>query len=204
MDVRIVKAVAGDQSALSELLLDHHDALVARLRARIPPSRQAAIDPEDILQETYVDVFRGIRSFQPRSDHAFANWLRSIAEHRLLDAIRGQQAQKRGGVRHRVPNQMARSSDSLVNLLDLITSASTTPSRKLARQEGLAALQIHLASLPQEYREVIELRHLQGLSREAVAERLGRSADEVRGLLYRALKKLRDALGQSSLYLTRK
>jgi RNA polymerase sigma-70 factor (ECF subfamily) len=55
-----------------------------------------------------------------------------------------------------------------------------------------------LSRLPEDYREVIVLRNLEGLSHEEVAARMGRAAGAVRMLWLRALSCLRRELGQGS------
>lgn len=204
MDPRIVKSVAGDQGALSELLVEQHDRIVARLKRNVPKDLRATFDLEDVLQETFADAFRGIGTFEPRSDRAFVNWLTAIAKHRLQDAIRGVRRKKRGGGLGRVDEEVVSKTGSMMGLLQQVAADQSTPSSKVARREALAVMQVHLASLPEKYRQVIELRHLQELSREQIAERIGLTEDAVRGLLERAMTKLRDAMGNSSLYFGKK
>lgn len=204
MDHRISDAAAGNSEALAELLFDHHDRLSRFIAGKMPAALRSTLEPDDVLQQVFVDAFRAIRSFQAKSDRAFYRWLETIAENRLTDIIRTQSAKKRGGDRQQVSSNPAGQASSVGNLLDAISAEMPTPSKNVAREEGVQALRIRLAELPEDYRQVIELRHLQGLSREEVAQRMGRSEAEVRGLLYRARKRLRDAMGNSSLYLTKK
>lgn len=51
-----------------------------------------------------------------------------------------------------------------------------------------------MSQLPEQYRQVLELRIVEGYSRQEVAERMGRSEDAIRGLQYRALQTLRDLI----------
>ena len=113
-------------------------------------------------------------------------------------------AQKRGGKFRRVSSRAAGQSSSIADLLDVISSGSPSPSLQAARAEGIQILLIQLSSLPEDYRKAIRLHHLEGRSLEEVARSMGRAPDAVRGILYRARKKLRDGLGRSSLYLTKK
>jgi RNA polymerase sigma-70 factor (ECF subfamily) len=70
----------------------------------------------------------------------------------------------------------------------------SSPSQQAARRERAILLADALARLPDEYREVIVLRHLQGLPFAEVAQRLGRSLDSVDKLWVRALARLRRTL----------
>ena len=204
MDSRLSAAVAGDRDALSELLLDHHDSLLLLVQRNLSAGHGPLISAEDILQEVLIRAFQGIGQFEPKSDHAFKRWLESIAEHCLIDMVRGEKAQKRGGGMRRVPNHVQNSSGSYENLLDAVSTGGSTPSVKLARQEAVAALVVGLANLPAQQRQAVELRYLHGLSRDEIAAKIGLSVDQVRGLLQRGLDGLRDALGQASLYLSKR
>ena len=204
MDDRIRQAVEGDETALGQLLFERHDRLLRLIRGKIAADIQASVDADDILQQAFVDAFRNIRRFQPKSDAAFNRWLDAIVEHRLIDAARRERAEKRGGKHRRIQKPTTSHASSIADLFDLLSAEIPTPSAFAARAEGVQALQVCLAGLPDGYREAIQLHHLDGKGREQVAVEMNRGADEVRGLLYRARKKLRDALGASSLYLTKK
>jgi RNA polymerase sigma-70 factor (ECF subfamily) len=78
---------------------------------------------------------------------------------------------------------------------DLLAASGTSPSQQAARHEQELILAEVLARLPDDYREVILLRNLEGLSHEAIAQHLGRSPGAVRMLWVRALARLRQELG---------
>jgi RNA polymerase sigma-70 factor (ECF subfamily) len=73
----------------------------------------------------------------------------------------------------------------------------SSPSQAALRQERALALSDALARLPDAYREVLVLRHLEGLAFPDIAERLERSPGAVRVLWTRALKRLREELAGS-------
>jgi RNA polymerase sigma-70 factor (ECF subfamily) len=67
------------------------------------------------------------------------------------------------------------------------------------RREDEILLADALAELPADYRDVIVIRHIEGLPFEEVAQRMGRSAGAVRMLWLRALKRLREVLESRTL-----
>ena len=69
-----------------------------------------------------------------------------------------------------------------------------SPSKQVARREQGVLLADALALLPEDYREVLILRHLEGLSFPDVAQRLGRTLDAVKKVWTRALARLRRSL----------
>ena len=66
----------------------------------------------------------------------------------------------------------------------------------MARREAVHAVQVAVASLPEDYREVIRLRYFEGKTLSDTAAAMARSPDAVRALTDRAKKQMRDALGR--------
>ncbi|MCH7812432.1 MAG: sigma-70 family RNA polymerase sigma factor [Planctomycetes bacterium] len=200
----VAQAVGGDMVALERLLLSYASRLQARLAKKLPLSLRSVVAADDVLQDAFVEAFRGIGSFQPAGRFAFYRWLSTIAEHRLQDAIKAHRAAKRGGGRAKLEAARNPWCDSLDDLLELLGGSKSTPSRSAARHEAAIAVQVGLASLKEDYRQVIELRHLQGLPVAETAQLMGRTPDAVRNLCRRGLEELHAVLGRSSDYLTRR
>src|SRR5262249_40037459 len=93
----------------------------------------------------------------------------------------------------------------LANELDLsshylgqaLAAPGSSPSQRVARREQAVLLAEAIERLPETYREVIILSHLEGLSFPEIARRLGRSLDSVKNLWARALARLRRSVGDS-------
>ena len=75
-----------------------------------------------------------------------------------------------------------------------LISPQSSPSHQAARRELAVLLADALQRLPEDYRETIVLRHLEGLTFPEVAGRMGRTEDSVKKLWARALARLRRAL----------
>jgi RNA polymerase sigma-70 factor, ECF subfamily len=109
-------------------------------------------------------------------------------------------AQKRDVRRSRSLDQRLRMlEDSSANVEAALLCHSGSPSAQAQRRELAALLADQLAKLPASHREVIVLRHLEGLAFEEVARRMGRTAGAVRVLWLRALDRLRQLLKQEDL-----
>src|SRR5688572_15553327 len=93
------RAVAGEPLALNRLLLMHYGPLAARIEKRIPRRLRTLVTTEDVLQEVFAEAFRTMAGFRPAGPDAFYRWLVTIADHRLVDAVRAHRAAKRGGGR---------------------------------------------------------------------------------------------------------
>ena len=193
------QAVGGDRVATEHLLLRSYDRLLRHIRYRIPPDVQGILQAEDILQQTYVQVFRAIGEFEPRSPQSFYAWIKTIAERKLLDAQKRRTRERR---RKQATKRADAEKSFAASVLNQVAVEEHSVSRPARMREAVSAMQIALASLPDDYRLAIRLRYVEGQSLEDVGKRVGRSEDAVRGLLHRAKRKLRDAMGRASAYLS--
>ena len=73
----------------------------------------------------------------------------------------------------------------------LLPHVGDSPSASIQRRESAQTLSEMLAELPEDYREVIRLRHQEGLDFAAIGEQMGRSSGAVRMLWLRSIKRLR-------------
>jgi RNA polymerase sigma-70 factor, ECF subfamily len=199
----IQQARAGERAALQQLLWDHYDRLIGFITPRLSGNLQRLIAIEDVIQETFIQAIRDIGNCQATSEPSFAAWLSAIAEHRLHDIIKGLYRRKRGGDRRQVEALVSASGRGLVELVELVSDHRSTPGRQLSRQEAIQALQIGIAALPDDQREAVRLRYLEGKSIEQTAQEMARTTAAVNGLVRRAKESLRATLLDSSQWLSR-
>lgn len=193
------RAVAGDVSAVEQLLWTHRARLFGFTRRKIGPDWQASIDPEDILQEAYVDVFRGITSFKYEHEDSFYRWTTRLIEHRFIDRVRMLRRKKRDITRE-VPQagaHVSRHESFLANQL----KDSLTPSKVLRRQDAVTALMACIAKLPDDWRTVVQRLHLNEEPLAVIAKDMDRTEDAVRRLSSRAVDRLAECLRSASRYL---
>jgi RNA polymerase sigma-70 factor (ECF subfamily) len=79
-----------------------------------------------------------------------------------------------------------------------LAASISTPSQRASRREQAVLLADALGRLPEDYREVIILRHLEGIPFADVAARMGRSVNSVQKLWVRSLAKLKEAMEGAS------
>jgi RNA polymerase sigma-70 factor (subfamily 1) len=175
---------AGDPDAFRQLFERYHHRLALLAHYRLGPSLRAGMDAGDVVQETFLAASRDLASFEYRSPGSFYRWLSAIATHVIEDAARHAGRLKRAGG-ERVPFRSA-SRPGGVEPAD-----SLTPTRVLFQQERLRDLMLRLDALAPQYREVILLAKLEGLTTAEIAERLGKSREQVALLLHRALASFR-------------
>jgi RNA polymerase sigma-70 factor (ECF subfamily) len=163
--------------------------LVARIQ--VESCFQGKFDASDIVQQTLIEAWRSVGRFRGTTDAERAAWLRQILLHVLAHEVRRHRfTQKRDLAREvSLDQQLA---DSSQRLDAVLAAATSSPSQHAERREQQLRLAQVLEALPEDYREVIILRNLQGLSHAEVAQRMGRSSGAVRMLWARALQALRE------------
>jgi len=196
----VVKAQSGDKSALGELLFSSYDDLANFLGRKIPRAAQRHLDVDDVIQQVFAKAFKDIGKFEYRGVGSLQAWLRSIAEFRLRDALKQLQTKKRGG--DQVHIEPIQSSDVYIDVLAVIASDDPTASRVLRHDEARRAMQLAIAELSDEYRQVIQLRFFELKSIEETSQLMRRSPASVRALADRAKKQLRESIGRISMYLS--
>jgi RNA polymerase sigma-70 factor (ECF subfamily) len=199
-DPLVLAAANGDPAALQELLLLYTPELVSHIASKLPASVQSVIDAEDVLQQTFIQAFRDISRFEPRSDRSFLSWLKAIAEHRAQDAVKSLHRHKRGGEFVQIRLRSRDSSRSMVDLVELLSAESHTPSESVAGHEAVEAVQRAIDALPQDYQQAVRLYLLQGKSLSETAALMNRTPRAVKSMVDRAKKKMRAFLGRMSLY----
>jgi len=194
----IVAARRGDRLALAKLLATYHPWFRQQVATRMDAAMKARLDPDDIVQEAYIDVAAQIAHFEDRGPNSFVNWVGAILNHRLIDALRAVHCQARDA-RREVAGAPGSGSSSYADLLDNVYTDTSTPSRVVRREEAFGALLTSIDDLSESHRRVVQLRFLEGLSVKEAARRLGKSEDAVVALTKRALAALRervDRLGE--------
>lgn len=183
----------GDGTALGLLLDRYHNYLTLLARVQLGRRIQAKLDVADIVQDVSLEVHRRITGFRGGSEGEFLAWLRQILGGVLANQIRRYFGAKRRDVRleRDLFEDLDRSSRAMAGPLVAVQSS---PSAQASRREQAVILADALDGLASDYREVIILRQLEGLSFPEVAEQMGRTLDSVKNLWARALVKLRSRL----------
>ncbi len=189
------QAVHGDPEALGRLL-EAQRAGLHRLAERQLEGRIAVrVDASDILQQTFLEAYRSFPQFAGGDMRELAAWLRSILDHKVAGAIRDHALlQKRDVGRERSMDDSHGGGAPLKYDLD---ANLTSPSQKAIRGEQTDQLSLALAALPDDQREAVRLRHLEGWALADIALCIGRTPAATAGLIKRGMKALRRQLHAS-------
>jgi RNA polymerase sigma-70 factor (ECF subfamily) len=176
-----------------ELLERYRDWLLLLARLQIGRRLQGKLDASDLVQLAMLEAVRAGPQFRGESEAEVLAWLRGILAHVLAHEVRRYAGTQQRDVGREVSLEQELTASS-ARLGALLAAEQTSPSEAAARREQSVVLADALARLPADYREVIVLRNLEGLSHEEVAAQMGRGAGAVRMLWVRALARLRQEL----------
>ncbi len=193
-DHLIHEARAGDASVLGRLLELYANYLNLLARMEIGRRLQRKLDASDIVQETFLEAHRNFGRFQGTNEPQFVAWLRGILAAKVANLVRHYFGTQGRDVR--LEQELQDDLENSARALGAELAASmTTPSQHAVRREQNVLLADALARLPEDYREVIILRHLEGLTFPEVARRMERTQDSVEKLWLRALTRLKQVFG---------
>lgn len=160
---------AGDPQAFEELFARHRPYLRQLVELRLDPKLRMRVDPSDVVQETHLEAFRRLSGYLEKRPMPFRLWLRQIAHDRTLKAWRHHLGTASRSAAREVPLPER----SSLLLAQQLFAGSSTPSQRLDRREVAQRLRQAIAQLPQTDREVILMRHFEGLSNPEVGCLLG-------------------------------
>jgi RNA polymerase sigma-70 factor (ECF subfamily) len=187
------QARAGDGPTLGRLLELYRAYLVMLARVQIGRRLQGKVDASDLVQEAFLGAYRDFPQFRGTTEAEFRSWLRQVLASVLANLVRHYQGTQRRDVllERQLTLELEQSSQSMDRGL---VAPQSSPSQQAIRREQSVLLAEALGRLPPEWRELLILRHLEGLSFPEVARRLNRSVDSLKRLWPRALAGLRRLL----------
>jgi RNA polymerase sigma-70 factor (ECF subfamily) len=189
----IAKIQQGDTDALARFLTLRNHQLLANIERQLGPALRRKLEPEDILQEVSIEAVRSLGTFDLGDRDPFS-WLCQIVERKIIDAHRRFfDAQKRDAGRE--VSGAAGADSEHAAIVDLLVASMTTASQAFSRNLKEVQLMEALAKLPEDQREALRLRYIEGLPSKEIAERIGKTDGAVRVMLTRSLGKLQELMG---------
>ena len=164
-------ALQQDQGAFTLLLEKYRAPLMAHVLKFVP----VVEDAEDICQRSFEKAFMNIARY--KSQYAFSTWLYNIAQNEAIDHLRRSRASINS-----VPISSEREA------LDVLSGS--TPEEEFIIDQAVKDLMTGIRNLPENYRQVAELRFIKDYAYEDIARELGLPLGTVKTRINRARKTL--------------
>ena len=176
----VQRVLEGDTNAFEELVLEYEKKVYNVALRMLNNSEDAA----DMTQEAFIKAYNSLSGF--RGDSKFSVWLTRIVSNLCLDFMRS---------RNRRPTVSLSMEDEDGEDVQLdIADISQSPEQLLERSLTRESVRRGLQSLPEDYREILLLREIQGLSYDEIAAALDIEVGTVKSRIFRGRKKLCDYL----------
>lgn len=174
------RARSGDAAAMDDLFARHIPPLRRWASGRLPRWARDIADTQDLVQETMLQTFKRVETFEPRGPGALQAYLRQAVMNRIRNEFR---RAKRKPAPHALDSEVA--------------SEETTPLEAAMRRQQVERYERALGRLSESERDAIVARIELGLTYEEMAEALGKpSWNAARMATARALLRLAEALNR--------
>jgi RNA polymerase sigma-70 factor, ECF subfamily len=168
----IQRAIAGDDRAYKKLMQKYRDPIFNFIFKMVRDRQQV----EDLTQEAFIKAFASLKNFN--DEYAFSTWLYKIATNNSIDFIRKRKLQM-----YSIDKPIeSKDSDYTFELPDDTYEAD----RSLISGQKSRLLNEAIAKLPEKYRKVIRLRHVEERSYEEISEELRLPIGTVKAHIFRA------------------
>ena len=186
--------IEGGEAALGAVFARHQGPLERMIAFRLDERVRGRVDPEDILQEAFIEASKRLKEYLAAPQVSFFVWLRQITYQTMLTVQRrhfGQKRDPRLEFNGKINGQANTDQDATcLSIFSAFVGQLTTPSQALMKQEQLEQLKKILAEMDEIDREVLALRHFEHLSNSQIAESLGISVTAASNRYVRAMTRL--------------
>jgi len=173
VDLELVRRVQAGDKAAFDLLVRKYQHRIAHLVSRY--IRDAG-EAEDVAQEAFIKAYRGLAHF--RGESAFYTWLYRIAVNTAKNSLVASG--------RRVPDQGVDATEAEQYNSGALLRDGATPEHELLTREIEREIHRTIEGLPNELREAITLREMEGLTYEEIATVMGCPVGTVRSRIFRA------------------
>src|SRR5688572_9351979 len=199
-DVAALLAYArgGDGGSIGKLLTHYRNYLMLLATTQVERRLKPRVSPSDVVQETMLKAHRHFAQFHGETERELLAWLRQNLVSNLARFVEQYMLAAKRDVRREISiEQLGASGERSAPLTGVLQARGKTPSAIAQHREEAVVLADRLAQLPSDYREILVLRNIQGLSFDEAAARMKRPLGATRMLWLRAIKKLRAAYHRS-------
>lgn len=174
LEAQIRRAKQGDREALEETIRGAAARMAKLIEGRLGPTLRRQLNPSDVFQSACLTIIRDFEQFAGDDSDDFIRWVGGVIENNIRMKARFLRAERRDVRREKQPDSG-----------DWMTEQGG-PASVVGDVEELLLVGRALDVIRADYREVILLRTLDGLSHEEIGRRLGKSPAATRVLLSRA------------------
>ena len=188
----------GESAAVNELLDRHREALRNMVKARMDQKLARRVDASDVVQDVLLEASQRLKDYIRDPKLPFGLWLRQMAQDRIIDLHRRHRVARRRSLDREQQAGPAAGDQSSLELAAQLRDPELTPAAATLRKELHERFVEAIDRLEDEDREILLMRHFEQLTNSETAELLGLSQPAAGMRHLRALRRLREVLGETS------
>ncbi len=194
-------ALQGDTTAVNQLLSRHRARLRRMVEVYLDPRVSVRADASDVVQEALAEAAIKLPEFARNGDFPFYPWLRQLAWQRLVQLHRRHIGAAKRSVKREQATGDFSSGLSVLQLAQWVAAKESSPSQRKVREERRDELLASLQELPEHYRQIVVLRHIEELQLDEIAVVLNLGVEAVRSRYRRAIERLHGILSKRDMGL---
>lgn len=185
----LLAAKSGDTETRGRLLQWYSNYLSVLASTQLDQRLRRRVNPSDLVQETMLAAHRDFGGFRGASQPELLGWLRKILINTLHRTVATHVGAGKRDIRREISidQASARLDESACTMAATLPSQGESPSAPMRARERSVEFANQLSQLKPDYRDVIVMRVLQGLSFEEIGQRMDRTSGATRMLWLRAL-----------------
>lgn len=193
----LAQAQSGDEGAVNHLLERHRESVRRLIDLRMDRVLKRRVDASDIVQDVMIEAHRRLETYLENPVMPFHLWLRQMAKDRLIDAHRRHRGAARRSIDREQPLVSAANSGSAIDLLGQLHDGGLTPAAEATWRELQKRFEQACEHLEPVDQEIVFMRHFEHLSNQEAAVSLELSPQAASMRYLRAMRRLRELLGNS-------
>ena len=179
-DKLVADALSGNEASYQKLVNKYDRPIYFHIRKMIKEQEMV----EDLVQEVFIKAFKNLETYS--NEYAFSTWLYRIATNHTIDYLRKRKLQTFS------INDPIRTKDGEMEVQ--LPDETYSTDQPIIKKERKAIVQNAIQNLPEKYRKVIEMRHMEELSYDEIAVELDLPLGTVKAHIFRARELLYKAL----------
>jgi len=189
----------GEPAAVNELFERHRTGIRNMVQARMDQKLARRVDASDVVQDVLLEASQRLADYLRDPKLPFGLWLRQMAHDRIIDLHRRHRVARRRSLdREQQRPAVGHGDKSSLELAAQLRDPEVTPAAATLRKELHERFVEAIDRLEDEDREIILMRHFEQLSNSQAAELLGLSQPAAGMRHLRALRRLREILGETA------
>ena len=192
------QAKQGDAQAVDALLARHREPVRRMIDLRLDPAIVQRVDASDVVQDVLLEASQRLADYIRDPRLPFGLWLRQMAQDRIIDLHRRHRVARRRSLDREQQRPGLAADKSSLELMAQLRDSELTPAAASLRKELHERFIEAIDRMEDEDREILLMRHFEQLTNSQAADLLGLSQPAAGMRHLRALRRLRELLGETA------